>query len=709
MYETAQQALREVWGYQEFRGEQVPVIDAVLAGRDGLAVMKTSGGKSLCYQVPAICRDGVTLVISPLIALMKDQVDALTARGVSATFINSAIESQEANARLSKAISGDYKLIYVSPERLQTESFMIAAAQMDIGMVAVDEAHCVSMWGSDFRPAYTRIADFIAAYQNLGNRRPQIFAFTATATAKIQDDIIENLGMREPSRHISSFDRGNITFDVRHSRDKVTDIIDIINTHPGDPTIIYCATVKAVDALHLQLTGNGVKAVKYHGRMPTEEKDLSQFAFQKNRSNIMVATNAFGMGVDKSDVRNVVHMHMPGTLESYYQEAGRAGRDGKPSRSFMLFSSRDRRLHEFFIQCANPAPDAVLSVQMVLAAMGDASVTLSSLDISNLSPTKIETFTVASTLRILEDHGCIKIHHFDREVTDRHNIEILEIDNPLDLSYLAQKRTVSLESLAAIESFCTTSECRRSSLLSHFGEVAAEDRCGACDTCLAHEMNASGASLSLPAEAAKSICAAIESGESRLSESWLVQILSGTRSALIKAGGFDQWPSFGALAQWRDSEISAALSCCKEERLYSVPGLSLNGAARITEKGRLVALGDVQPIIKCPPSLARHAVSSGAQHQTRVAGARGGEHVGRVAALAGLREQLAREQGKPMFQIFSDTVLQDLAQKDPRSKEDLPSCGLSYGRASLMGDRILDALRTERLVIKKESQQQFGF
>jgi ATP-dependent DNA helicase RecQ len=342
----ALEVLKKYFGYSQFREGQKKVIQSLLHQTDTLAIMPTGAGKSLSYQIPALLFDGVTLVISPLISLMKDQVDALQNAGVPATFINSSISLQEVRKRLEKAHFGEYKLLYVAPERLETENFLSLLGSLKISFIAVDEAHCVSQWGHDFRPSYMQIGPFLDTLAT----RPLIGAFTATATEEVKEDIIQVLKLKTPNLFVTGFDRPNLFFTTLRGENKRDYLLNYILAHQEQSGIIYASTRKEVDYLQTLLINKGVKAGKYHAGMSDLDRQKSQEAFIFDKNPVMVATNAFGMGIDKSNVRYVIHYNMPKNMESYYQEAGRAGRDEEPSECILLFSPHDVVLQRYMIE-----------------------------------------------------------------------------------------------------------------------------------------------------------------------------------------------------------------------------------------------------------------------------------------------------------------------------------------------------------------------
>ena len=338
--------LKDYFGHDSFRDGQEPIVDALLDGRDALCIMPTGAGKSMCYQIPALLFDGVTIVVSPLISLMKDQVGSLVQSGVPAAYINSSLSYPQFLRVLSNVEHGKYKIIYVAPERLLTDGFLDTCKKIKISMVAVDEAHCVSQWGQDFRPSYLKIVSFIKCLEN----RPIVGAFTATATNDVKEDIKKILRLENPFEITTGFDRPNLFFGVIKSSSKDEKLIDLIRERGDRSGIVYCATRKNVESVCELLCDNGFSATRYHAGLDEYERRKNQEDFVFDRKNIMVATNAFGMGIDKSNVTYVIHYNMPKNIESYYQEAGRAGRDGGEADCILLYSPKDVRLNRFMIE-----------------------------------------------------------------------------------------------------------------------------------------------------------------------------------------------------------------------------------------------------------------------------------------------------------------------------------------------------------------------
>jgi RecQ family ATP-dependent DNA helicase len=403
--DAALSALREHFGFDRFREGQREVVESVLAGHDTVVVMPTGGGKSLCYQLPAMMKPGATVVVSPLIALMKDQVDALRARGLPATFVNSSIDFEEQKSRIAGVRRGEFKLVYVAPERFRSSHFVETMRGVDVSLFAVDEAHCVSTWGHDFRPDYLRLK---SSAEQIG--RPQIVALTATATPHVRADIIEQLGLREPRAFVSGFDRPNLGLRVAHTqkeREKIALIRRLASAHAGGSGIIYSSTRKSVEQVARRLAEARLSVVAYHAGMEDAERVRAQDEFMSGARQMIVATNAFGMGIDKPDIRFVAHYHMPGSIEAYYQEIGRAGRDGLPSDCTLLFNYADKRTQDYFIEGSYPPPEVIAKVYEALVATGQQRIELSTREIALRAGVRNE-MAVQSALIILEKAGHIE-------------------------------------------------------------------------------------------------------------------------------------------------------------------------------------------------------------------------------------------------------------------------------------------------------------
>lgn len=418
---SKQEILKKYFGYDAFRPGQEKLIDAILQGRDALGIMPTGAGKSICYQVPALMMPGITIVISPLISLMKDQVQALNQAGIHAAYINSSLTESQIAKALQFAKEGRYKIIYVAPERLSTVGLLRLSGRTQISILAVDEAHCISQWGQDFRPSYLNITEYI---QRLP-KRPVVCAFTATATETVKDDIVRTLRLNDPEVLVTGFDRKNLFFSVEKPVKKERYVLQYVEGHSDESGIIYCSTRKNVEALCDLLLSEGVAATRYHAGLSAEERKKNQEDFIYDIKPVMVATNAFGMGIDKSNVRYVIHFNMPESMENYYQEAGRAGRDGADAECILLYSAQDVMINRFFIENKS---------------IEDANAGTGSSDGRN-------------------------------ESADRNLIKIEE------LKARDEKR------LQLMVNYCMTQDCLREYILRYFGEKISEP-CGNCSNCL---------------------------------------------------------------------------------------------------------------------------------------------------------------------------------------------------------------------------------
>ena len=400
----AKTVLFDVFGHDAFRRGQEDVIQAVLAGRDVLCVMPTGAGKSLCYQLPALVREGLTLVISPLIALMQDQVQALRQRGVEAGCINSMVPSEEQYEILDAASRGDLRLLYVAPERFRNAGFRRRILATGVNLVAVDEAHCISQWGHDFRPDYRRIGD---ALESLGH--PQVLALTATAPKDVQDDVVKQLNLREPLRFVRGIVRENLRYEVARASQRDSKERTLLATvKTSTSTLIYCATRKQVDRLFFMLRDEGFKPRRYHAGLTPEERDDSQRAFLVDGAPLLIATNAFGMGVDRPDIRTVVHYEIPRTIEAYVQESGRAGRDGEPARCLLIYSPGDTHIQRFFIDASNPSEAVVRDVYRVLTEAGDYRLELSTDEIAERLRMDAPASAVGAALSVLHAASVVR-------------------------------------------------------------------------------------------------------------------------------------------------------------------------------------------------------------------------------------------------------------------------------------------------------------
>ena len=469
--DAARKVLRDVFGYGEFRPGQAEVISAVLARRDTLAVMPTGGGKSVCYQVPALLReDGLTLVVSPLLALMKDQVDAMRAMGVPAAAINSTVAVEEQRQVLAAAGEGTIRLLYVAPERFGAGGFMAALRSLRVSLLAIDEAHCISQWGHDFRPSYR---DLGAVRDRIGS--PPIVALTATADPRVREDIVQRLGLKQPEIHVAGFDRPNLRFEVvRVStlKEKFEGISAQLRALKDESAIVYCGTRKRVEEVTDSLQRAGIKCARYHAGMEDSDRKRIQDAFARDKLRVIVATNAFGMGIDKPDVRAVIHHDMPDSLESYYQEAGRAGRDGDPATCTLFYAGRDRGLREFFIEMAHPEASRVVEVYQQLVSFGGNRVHVREVMRENDEP------GINAAIQSLVESGLAARAGYSVWATR------FDGEADIDTASLEAHREHSFHKLDAMENYARSRTCLRARILDYFGDAVHEPACGNCGPCI---------------------------------------------------------------------------------------------------------------------------------------------------------------------------------------------------------------------------------
>jgi ATP-dependent DNA helicase RecQ len=490
-----QGTLKSIFGFDDFRPLQKPIVASIMEGKDTLAILKTSGGKSLCYQMPAIFRGGMTLVISPLISLMKDQVDGLQLKNIESSFVNSSLKPEQMRERYINLAKGEYSLFYASPERFQDETFVQALIRSPINTVAIDEAHCASQWGHDFRPNYSRLGGNLDALETRLGRPLQRVAFTATATSRVQEDIVKMLRLKSPDVHIQDFDRENLSYAVVMARkpDRTPDIIQALEEHPGDCTIIYCVTVKEVERLYTKLKEAKIEVDRYHGRLAPEEKTRVQDDFIKGNIRVLISTSAFGMGVDKADVRLVLHAQMPGSLEAWYQEAGRGGRDGQPAKAILFYHESDKSIHRFFIGAASPeilkiapikdmiykmlahGPAGLDPQRIALNSTRQISVINAVMPDNGLPVTEITRNDVIATINLLRNQGEIEEYDSMFTLADwQDSKEYLWVDDVKRHNWLK---------FNAMCSWCETNLCRRWQILRYFDERKPHYRCGNCDNC----------------------------------------------------------------------------------------------------------------------------------------------------------------------------------------------------------------------------------
>ncbi|HEY0839905.1 MAG TPA: RecQ family ATP-dependent DNA helicase [Vulgatibacter sp.] len=464
-------ALDRHFGFPAFRPGQAAVVESVLAGTSTVAVMPTGAGKSLCYQLPALLLPGTALVVSPLVALMKDQVDSLQARGVAATFINSSIDDGEKARRIDAMRQGEFKLVYVAPERFRSAAFLDALRDVSLSLYAVDEAHCISQWGHDFRPDYTRLGQVRWIL-----RPPRTLALTATATPEVRSDIVRVLRLKDPKVSVAGFDRPNLFFEVikvANEHEKLSRIVQACGDGGG---VVYCATRRDVEKVASMLDDRGIRSLAYHAGMDDDDRRRVQDAFMERDDAVVCATNAFGMGVDKPTIRFVAHFAVPKAIEAYYQEAGRAGRDGEAARAFLLFNHADVYLQERLIEANHPSPRLLQDLWKKLATYGGGEHPVTERQLA--AAISASPLQVGAALKALERAGQI--------ARSPGGIALPEGTSPaddlrVDLEAIAARREHELAMLRRMAGYAYHTACRRSYLLGYFGD--SPERCSGCDVC----------------------------------------------------------------------------------------------------------------------------------------------------------------------------------------------------------------------------------
>jgi ATP-dependent DNA helicase RecQ len=689
--------LEKYFGFREFLDAQEEVVSAIIGGGDALVVMPTGGGKSLCYQLPALMLDGVTVVVSPLIALMKDQVDALEKRGIPAALINSSLSLTEQQSRIRKLAAGEYKLIYIAPERFRSRSFLEALGQATISLFAIDEAHCISQWGHDFRPDYFRLGEVI---ERLG--RPQVAAFTATATPEVRRDILAQLNLREPREFVAGFSRPNLRLGVFHVENEAAKY-DRLNAliKKQKTGIVYCATRKRVEAVQAALAGWGVKTIAYHGGLNDAERELAQNHFINRHCDVAVATNAFGMGIDRSDIRFVAHFEVPGSLEAYYQEAGRAGRDGEPAVCELYFNYADTRVQEFFIEGSNPSREIILEVYRTLraAANMEAEVMLPIRDIAERVTVgeggATNEMAVGAALSIL--HRADYIDRFDLPGQRTRGTRICQPnlkpnEIKLDWNALGEKERRDRSKLKSVVDFSQARICRQQAILRYFGEPD-PPRCGNCDICLAHAHYQPREATEEEILVVRKALSGVARMSHRTAEGWqgrfgrgrIVQALLGSRSKEIVDARLDQLSTHGLL---RDEGISylnelfrelLAAGLLAQDRRVGFDGKEYQ-MITLSALGEQVMRGQAKCEIAWPErggsgktapakSSGRKATVS-ANRRSSSADELPNADAGLLAALKQKREELAQARGNvPRYQIFPDETLVAFARLKPASIE----------------------------------------
>jgi len=703
---TPETALQKYFGMDTFRKPQDAVIRTVLEQRDTLVVMPTGGGKSLCFQLPALLLPGVTLVVSPLIALMKDQVDALQARGLPAGLLNSTQSWEQQRATLDAMRNQSLKLVYVAPERFRSKSFLNALPKDAISLLAIDEAHCLSQWGHDFRPDYMRLGQ---ARKDLGS--PPCIALTATATPNVQQDIKQHLGMEAPAEFVAGFARENLSFCVRQTTsesDKVEAIETLINEHKTG--IIYCATRKSVDSVADKIEQLTSPVIRYHGGLTDRERTAAQEIFINKDANVVVATNAFGMGIDRSDIRFVCHYEMPGSVEAYYQESGRAGRDGEPAVCELLFSYVDKRIQDFFIEGANPGKALIAEVFDLLCAESNENheVRLSMDALCEKIGRKVNPMAVSTSLSILSRHGWIE--RFDIPGQRIRGTRILQLGQsgdslPIDKAALDQKAARDNERLQAVIEFAYSNQCRQKWILDYFGEKDGKN-CGRCDNCKQSKQQAARA---LSKDEFTIVQKAL-SGVARMSrkigpDEWaprfgkhrIIQCLLGSKKAEILNHRLDQLSTYGILKVEGRVYVNALFKNLEDADLVRRTVETEYPLLKLTEKGARVMRGAETIELGLPERTTGAIRQKTDTKEKRKKSDKAQSNIldqHLYGSLVGLRSKIAAESGKPAFTVFPNSVLIDLANQKPLDEAAaLNIKGIGPNNSKTVLPRFLQAIR----------------
>lgn len=689
----ARAALEKYFGFREFLDAQEAVVQAILDGKDVLTVMPTGGGKSLCFQLPAMLLEGVTIVVSPLIALMKDQVDGLAEKGIPAALINSSLSLDGQREVMRGMEEGRYKLVYIAPERFRSAAFMRTLAGIKIALFAVDEAHCLSMWGHDFRPDYFRLGKVL---EELGH--PQAAAFTATATPVVRADILVRLGLENPTEFVAGFARPNLRFSIAHTTgesQKYDRLHALIAEHKTG--VIYCATRKRVEAVAEVLKEKKVKLVVYHGGLSDEARTDAQNRFVDGKADVAVATNAFGMGIDRSDIRFVAHFEIPGSVEAYYQEAGRAGRDGEPAVCELFFNFADTRVQDFFIEGSNPSPKLILDVYERLRGLCNAEgvVMMPIREIAESIGEDVNEMSVGSALSVLDRGGAID--RFDVPGQRVRGTRVLQKekssrDLKIDFEPLKEKEKRDREKLKSMVDLAYGRRCRQEMILEYFGDEGAT-RCGNCDICNSDDRSGARGPTEFEAVLVQKALSGVARMSAFLGGGWqarygkgrIVQTLLGSRSREILAAGLDQLTTHGLLKSHGAAYLNELFRSLEESALILTTG-GPYPLMTLTAFGSNVMRGERNYTLRWPETMELAVGDPGGALAIPV------DH-DLLASLKRVRADLAAEKSVPAYVVFADVVLEAFSRLKPRTVEAAMRIkGVGAVKAETMLPKFLEAI-----------------